>query len=248
MTGHPRMQGKVCLVTGAAQGIGRCITEAFLAEGAMVIATDRNLAPLRDLAADPSVRLRELDVTQPEAIAAAAAEHGDVEVLVNCAGYVPAGTLLQCDDADFERTLALNVTAMFRMMKAFVPAMAARRCGSIINIASVVSSVMAAPDRFAYAASKAAVIGMSMSVARDFAGSGVRCNAISPGTVETPSLHQRMAATGDAEKARTMFVGRQLLGRLGMPEEVAAVAVLLGSDEATFITGSNLVIDGGMSL
>lgn len=248
MTGHPRLNGKVCLVTGAAQGIGRSITEAFLAEGARVIATDRNTAPLATLAPTPSLQVCELDVTRQDAIAEAAAAHGDVEVLVNCAGYVPAGTILQCDDADFERTLSLNVTATFRMMQAFLPAMAARRAGAIINIASVVSSVMAAPDRFAYGASKAAVIAMSMSVARDFAGSGVRCNAISPGTVETPSLHERMAATGDAVKARDMFVARQLLGRLGRPEEVAAVAVLLASDEATFITGSNVVIDGGMSL
>ena len=248
MTGTPRLSGKVSLVTGAAQGIGRSITDAFLAEGGRVIATDRNVAPLAGLAGHPQLEICELDVTRPDDIAAAAARHADVEVLVNCAGYVPAGQLLQCEDADFERTLSLNVTAMFRMMKAFLPAMAERRCGSIINIASVVSSVMAAPDRFAYGASKAAVIAMSMSVARDYAGSGVRCNAISPGTVETPSLHERMAATGDAVKARDMFVARQLLGRLGRPEEVAAVAVLLASDEATFITGSNLVIDGGMSL
>jgi 2-keto-3-deoxy-L-fuconate dehydrogenase len=243
-----RLAGKTCLVTGAAQGIGRSISEAFLAEGARVIATDLRPAALLALPDGERLIRMGLDVTQAEDARRAAAAHPDVNVLVNCAGYVAQGALLECTPEDFDRSLSINVNSIFTLTRAFLPSMLERKDGSIINIASVASSVMAPPNRLAYGASKAAVIGLTMSVARDYAAAGVRCNAISPGTVDTPSLHDRMAATGDAEAARRAFIARQLNGRLGTPEEVAAVAVLLASDEARFMTGANIVIDGGMSL
>lgn len=242
-----RLTGKTCLITAAGQGIGRSIAEAFRAEGARVIATDIAMDKVADLACS-TVRAEAFDVTDEGAVRDLATRHPDVDVLVNCAGYVAVGSILDCSPEDLRRSLLLNVEAMYSTTRAFLAPMIERREGSIINIASVASTVMAPPDRFAYGASKAAVLGMTMSVARDFASTGVRCNAISPGTVQTPSLNERMAATGDPEKARTAFVARQLMGRLGSPDEIAAVAVLLASDEARFMTGANLVIDGGMSL
>ena len=243
-----RLKDKVCLITGAARGIGRSICERFLAEGAEVIATDRDDAALNELLSHPRLRRRALDVTSSADITKAATAGQDIDVLVNCAGYVATGTLLACTPEDFRRSLDINVESIFLTTRAFLPRMIKRRAGVIVNIASVVSTVMAAPDRFAYGASKAAVIAMTMSVARDYAADGIRCNAISPGTIDTPSLHDRMAASGDVAAARAAFEARQLVGRLGRPEEVAAAAVLLASDEAAFITGANLVIDGGMSL
>lgn len=243
-----RLEGKTCLVTGAGQGIGRSISETFLAEGARVIATDMRADSLTAIEGGVRLVRRTLDVTRPEHALEAAAAHRDVDVLVNCAGYVAQGALLECAAEDFERSLLINVRSIFTLTSAFLPAMIERREGSIINIASVASSVMAPPNRLAYGTSKAAVIGFTMSVARDYAHAGIRCNAISPGTVDTPSLHERMAASGDAEAARRAFIARQLNGRLGTPGEVAAVALLLASDEAKFMTGANIVIDGGMSL
>ena len=243
-----RLKDKVCLITGAARGIGRSICERFLAEGAEVIATDRDDAALNELLSHPRLRRRALDVTSSADITKAATAGQDIDVLVNCAGYVATGTILACTPEDFRRSLDINVESIFLTTRAFLPRMIKRRAGVIVNIASVVSTVMAAPDRFAYGASKAAVIAMTMSVARDYAADGIRCNAISPGTIDTPSLHDRMAASGDVAAARAAFAARQLVGRLGRPEEVAAAAVLLASDEAAFITGANLVIDGGMSL
>ena len=239
-----RLAGKICFVTGAAQGIGRSIAEAFVSEGASVIAADLRFtgtAPLGE------TRLS-LDVTDDVAVRKAATAHPDISVLVNCVGYVANGSILDCALKDFDRSMDVNVRSMMLTIRAFLPAMLERKEGSIINIASVVSSVMAAPDRFAYSTSKAAVIGLTMSVARDFIASGIRCNAISPGTTETPSLHERFEASGDAEAAHKAFVGRQPMGRLGRPDEIAAVATLLASDEARFMSGSNIVIDGGMSL
>ncbi|CAN7588201.1 SDR family oxidoreductase [Phenylobacterium sp. LjRoot219] len=239
----PRLKDKTCFVTGAGQGIGRAISERFLAEGAVVIAAD-----VRFDGGLAGARRVTLDVTDEAAVATAARAYPAVSVLVNCVGVVVQGALLDCDPAEFDRSMNLNVRSMMLTMRAFLPAMLARRQGSIINIASVVSSVMAAPDRCAYGTSKAAVLGLTMSVARDYIAQGVRCNAISPGTVETPSLHDRWATTGDIEAARAAFVARQPMGRLGQTDEIAATAVLLASDEATFMTGANLVIDGGMSL
>lgn len=240
-----RLEGKTCLVTGAGQGIGQAIAEAFAAEGASVVAADLRFVSGGD---DPAISRRELDVTDEAAVAALAAEQRDVSVLVNCVGYVAAGKLLDCTPAEFDRSIALNVRSMMLTCRAFLPAMLERRSGAIVNIASVVSSVMAAPDRFAYATSKAAVIGLTMAIARDYIGDGIRCNAISPGTVESPSLHDRWKATGDVDAARAAFIARQPMGRLGSPLEIAAMAVTLASDETGFMTGSNVIIDGGMSL
>jgi 2-keto-3-deoxy-L-fuconate dehydrogenase len=242
------MAGKTCLITGAAQGIGRSIAEAFLAEGAEVIATDLRAEGLDQLPASPALRTHVLDVTDESGCRKAAQRFPEVSVLVNCAGFVATGSILGCTAADFDRSMAINVRSMFLTISSFLPNMVERGNGSIINIASVVSSVMAAPERFAYGTSKAAVVGLTMSVARDVAARGVRCNAISPGTVATPSLNDRLTATGDFAKAQAQFISRQLMGRLGRATEIAAVAVLMASDEAPFMTGSNVVVDGGMSL
>jgi 2-keto-3-deoxy-L-fuconate dehydrogenase len=240
-----RLVGKRCLVTGAAQGIGRSIAEAFSAEGAQVIGADLQFS------GDPfpaGVTAVELDVTDEDAVGAAVAACGEVDVLVNCVGIVANGTILDSSLDDLDRSYQVNVRSMAAVTRAVLPGMVGRGRGSIINIASVVSSVMAAPNRFAYATTKAAVIGLTLSIALDFVKQGIRCNAISPGTVETPSLHERWAATGDPAAAREAFVARQPMGRLGSSNEIAATAVFLASDEAPFMTGANLIIDGGMSL
>jgi 2-keto-3-deoxy-L-fuconate dehydrogenase len=247
MTG--RLAGKHCLITGAAQGIGHAIAQAFLREGARVIATDLQADRLAQaFAGQAGVICAQLDATDAQAAHALAQAHGDVSVLVNCAGIVHSGTLLDAGPGDLASSLRINVGSVETMIRAFLPAMLAAGGGSIVNIASVVSSVMAAPNRFAYGTSKAAVIGLTMSVARDFIAQGIRCNAISPGTVDSPSLADRLRATGDEEAARAAFVARQPMGRIGTPQEIAEVAVMLASDEACFMTGSNIVIDGGMSL
>jgi 2-keto-3-deoxy-L-fuconate dehydrogenase len=240
-----RLKGKTCFVTAAAQGIGRSIVESFLAEGAHVVAADLRFA---EAEARPGLIRLIVDATQEQAVAAAAAAHPDVSVLVNCVGYVANGTVLESSLADFDRSMCINVRSMVLSIREFLPAMVARGSGVIINIASVVSSVMAAPNRFAYGTSKAAVVGLTMSVARDYIAKGIRCNAISPGTIDTPSLHDRFAQSGDIEKARAAFIARQPMGRLGQASEIAATAVFLASDEAPFMSGANLVIDGGMSL
>ena len=242
-----RLAGKTCLVTGAAQGIGRAVVESFVREGARVIATDLSLERLGDVFDDTIITAR-MNVTDPTMVAAVAAANRNVNVLVNCAGWVANGDILAGDILDLQRSFQINVESMAYVIRAFLPAMRERRDGSIINIASVVSSVAAAPNRFAYATSKAAVIGLTMSVARDFIAEGIRCNAISPGTVDSPSLADRLRASGDEAAARAAFIARQPMGRIGTPQEIAEVAVLLASNEATFMTGANLVIDGGMSL
>ncbi|HTV78493.1 MAG TPA: SDR family oxidoreductase [Steroidobacteraceae bacterium] len=240
-----RLLGKTCLVTAAAQGIGRAIAEAFLREGAEVIAIDLQEEPLRTLGA---THMAVLDALDEQAVADLQRRFPNVSVLVNCVGRVPTGTVLETDVGLLQQTFAINVVSMHNFISAFLPGMRARRDGSIINIASVVSSVMGAPNRYAYGTTKGAVIGLTLAVARDFITEGIRCNAISPGTVETPSLYERMAAQGDFERARAGFIARQPMGRLGTANEVASVALLLASDEARFMTGANLVIDGGMSL
>lgn len=242
-----RLNGKTALVTGAAQGIGRAITEAFLREGARVIATDLSGDALKVVFGEP-VTTAAMDVTDTAAVAAVAEQNREVDVLVNCAGWVANGSILDGTPGDLERSLRINVLSMENTIRAFLPGMRERRSGSIINIASVVSTVMAAPNRFAYGTSKAAVIGLTMSVARDFIGDGIRVNSISPGTVDSPSLAERLRATGDEAAARAAFISRQPMGRIGTPQEIAEVAVLLASDEAPFMTGTNIVIDGGMSL
>ncbi|MNU32515.1 2-keto-3-deoxy-L-fuconate dehydrogenase [compost metagenome] len=237
-----RLAGKTALVTAAAQGIGRATVEAFLREGANVIAADINIAPLADL---EGVTVRQLDVTDPEAVKAIAAEFPQVNVLYNCAGFVHAGTILDCDEDAWDFSNSLNVTAQYRMIRAFLPQMIANGGGSIINMSSVCSSIKAVPNRFAYGATKAAVIGLTKSVAADFVTQGIRCNAICPGTVETPSLLQRLRDTGDFDKAYAEFTARQAMGRFGRPTELAALAVYLASDESAFTSGTINVIDGG---
>ena len=243
-----RLAGKTALITAAGQGIGHATAVAFQKEGARLWATDIDESKLAGLATLEGVTCRALDVRDESAVAAAAEEIGALDVLFNCAGRVPHGTLLDCEPADWEETLSLNVTATYRMIRSFLPAMLAADGGSIINMASVVSSVKAAPDRCAYGASKAAVIGLTKSVALDYATRGIRCNAICPGAVDTPSLDERFSAHPDPDAARKAFVARHPLGRIGSPSEVAALCVYLGSDESAFTTGQAMVIDGAWGL
>lgn len=245
MTG--RLAGKSCFVTAAGQGIGRASALAFASEGAQVVATDVNAAALEALAAEaPGIVTAALDVRDPAAIAAAAERHGAPSVLMNCAGFVHNGSILDCGEEDWAFSFDLNVTAMYRVIRAFLPAMLAAGGGSIVNVASVASSLRGVPNRFAYGASKAAVIGLTKSVAADFVGRGIRCNAICPGTVQTPSLDERIAAQGgDPAEVRAAFVGRQPMGRLGTAEEIASLALYLASEESGFVTGQAMIIDGG---
>ncbi|NUB46228.1 SDR family oxidoreductase [Fertoebacter nigrum] len=239
-----RLTGKTALVTAAGQGIGRASALAMAAEGAQVLATDVNEQALAGLAEAGLATLR-LDVRDPASIAAAVAAAGDVNVLFNCAGFVASGTILDCDEDQWAFSLDLNMTAMYRMCRAFLPGMLAQGGGSIINIASAVSSIIAAPNRFVYGATKAGVIGMTKAIAADFITRGVRCNVICPGTVESPSLEQRLRDTGDYEAARKAFIARQPIGRIGKAEEIAALVVYLASDESAYTTGAQHVIDGG---
>lgn len=241
-----RLTGKTCLLTAAGQGIGLASARAMAAEGARVIATDINEAALAVLA-EEGMETHLLDVTKPAEIAALAGTVEAPDVLFNCAGYVANGTVLECDEESWAFSLELNVTAPYRMLRAFLPGMIARGGGSIINMSSVASSVIAAPNRFVYGTAKAAVIGMTKAVAADHIGANIRCNAICPGTVESPSLEQRLAATGDYDAARKAFIARQPLGRIGSAAEIAALVVYLASDESAYTTGVAHVIDGGWS-
>ena len=248
-----RLAGKRALVTAAAQGIGRATALAFAAEGASVLATDIAVEKLSPLA-DALIATRHLDVTDDTGIAALADELGAIDVLFNCAGFVHHGTILGVSPVEWDASFILNVRSMYLMIRAFLPKMVERGAGaSIINMSSTVSSIKGAPNRCVYAATKAAVIGLTKSIAADFIASGIRCNAICPGTIETPSLGDRIVTqgvqmVGGSEAARRAFVERQPLGRLGTPEEVAALAVYLASDESAFTTGTTHVIDGGFTL
>ena len=246
MTG--RLAGKKALVTAAAQGIGRATALAFAAEGAEVLATDIDAAALEAIAGTPGLSTRRLDVTDGAAIVALADELGAVEVLANVAGFVHHGTVLDCTEADWDVSFDLNVRSMYRTIRAFLPAMLEAGGGAIVNMASVASSLRGLPNRFVYGTTKAAVIGLTKAVAADFIGRGIRCNAICPGTVQSPSLDARIAAFDDPEAARKAFIARQPLGRLGTPEEIAAVAVHLAGDESAYTTGTVIVADGGVSL
>ena len=239
-----RLSGKRALVTAAGQGIGRASVLAMAREGAEVLATDVNEAALAALAAE-GIATRVLNVRDPASIAAAVAAAGRVDALFNCAGFVAAGSILDCDDAQWAFSLDLNMTAMYRMCRAFLPGMIAGGGGSIINMASVAGSIIAAPNRFVYGATKAGVIGLTKSIAADFITQGIRCNAICPGTVESPSLDQRLRDTGDYDAARAAFIARQPIGRIGKPEEIANLVVYLASDESSYSTGVAHVIDGG---
>ena len=249
-----RLQGKIALVTAAGQGIGRAIAEAFIAEGAIVIATDVDANKLQGLNAKKAMKLDVLSTAAVTELAKAIeAEFGGVDVLANVAGYVHQGTVLDCADKDWDFSFDLNVKAMHRTIKAFLPAMLKKGAGSIVNMSSGVSSVKALPNRYVYGATKAAVIGLTKAVAIDFITKGIRCNAICPGTIESPSLEERVATlskqTGKSEKAVwDDFIARQPMKRLGTAAEVAALAVFLASDESRYITGQPHLVDGGLAL
>lgn len=244
-----RLQGKRALVTAAGAGIGRATAEAFLREGAEVVATDINPAALAGLNGAKALRL---DVRDGAAVTALVAGEGPFDILMNAAGYVAHGTILDCDEDGWAQSVDLNLTAMYRITRAVLPGMLAKGRGSVINVASAVGSIQAAPNRFVYGVTKAGVIGLTKAIAADFVAKGVRCNAICPGTVDTPSLAQRMATLGATlpggiDEARRLFLARQPSGRLGTADEVASLAVYLASDESSFTTGAAMVIDGGWS-
>ncbi|MEZ2126125.1 MULTISPECIES: SDR family oxidoreductase [unclassified Sinorhizobium] len=240
------LAGKTVLITAAAQGIGRASALAFAKAGAKVIATDINMDVLSEIAGEPGITIRKLDVLDDGAVKALVAEIGGVHVLFNCAGVVHGGTILDMPDKDLEFAFDLNVKAMIRTIRAVLPGMLERKDGAIINMASVASSVKGVPNRFAYGVTKAAVIGLTKSVAADYVSQGIRCNAICPGTVESPSLQQRLRAQGDYETTRAAFIARQPIGRIGTAEEIADLAVYLAS--ATYTTGQAYAIDGGWTI
>ena len=242
-----RMQGKRALVTAAAQGIGEATARAFAAEGAEVFATDINEGKLSELNAVPGISTGVLDVTDSAAISKLVEELGPIDVLFNCAGLVHNGSVLDCTDDEWDVAFDLNVKSMFRLCRAIIPGMIRRQGGSIVNMSSIVAN-RGLPNRFAYGASKAAVVGLTRSIAADFIGEKIRCNAICPGTVQSPSLDQRIAAFDDPVAARKAFIDRQPMGRLGRAEEIASMAVYLASDESVFTTGTLMNVDGGMTL
>ena len=244
-----RLKGKKALLTAAGQGIGAATARAFAAEGAQVYATDLNDQLLQKLAVElPGIQTRKLDVRDIQAVNALATELGAIDILFNCAGFVHQGTILDCSEQDWDFSFDLNVKSMYRTTRAFLPAMLAAKKGSIINMSSGASSIKGAPNRFVYGTTKAAVIGLTKALAADYIRQGIRVNAICPGTVESPSLEERIAALGDIEKARKEFIARQPMGRLGKPQEIAALAVYLASDESSFTTGQIHIIDGGWTL
>ena len=242
-----RLQGKTCFLTAAAQGIGRAVAEAFVAEGAKVIATDKNLSRALELEQLGAV-VERLDVLDDEAVRAAAARHGPVDMLFNCAGFVHHGAILEAKEDEWDFAMDLNVKSMFRTIRAFLPGMMEQGGGSIVNVASVASSLKGIVNRAAYGTSKAAVIGLTKSVAADYVRQGVRCNAIAPGTVDTPSLGDRIGAFADPVQARRDFIARQPMGRLATAAEIAPLVVYLASDESAFCTGQVYVVDGGITI
>lgn len=242
-----RLEGKLALVTAAAQGIGEATARAFAEAGATVIATDINADKLAELKSVDGIQPKVLDVTDRAAIQGLIAELGHIDILCNCAGFVHNGSILDCEDDEWDMAFNLNVKSMFHMCKAVLPGMAERGRGSIINISSI-AALKGLPNRFAYGASKAAVFGLTKSIAADFVTQGIRCNAIAPGTVQSPSLDLRIDAYDDPVEARKQFVARQPMGRLGSAQEIASMALYLGSDESVFTTGTQMCVDGGMSI
>lgn len=247
MTTGQRLAGKTALITAAAQGIGLATVEAYAREGGTVYAADINAQALATLQARnlPNVHTLQLDVTNEEAVTQAVQSLPPLDILFNCAGFVHAGSILECEEKDWDFSFNLNAKAMYRLCKLVIPSMLERGKGSIINMSSVASSVKGVPNRFVYCSSKAAVIGLTKAIAADFVTKGIRCNAICPGTVDSPSLHDRLRATGDYEAAMKAFIARQPMGRVGDPNEIAALAVYLGSDDSSFTTGQIHIIDGG---
>jgi len=244
-----RLAEKTAVLTAAGQGIGRATALAFAQEGATVWATDVNESLLSSLCAEePRIHTRNLDARDAHAIESLVQQVGHIHILFNCAGYVHHGTLLDCTEQDWDFSFELNLRSMYYTCRAVLPAMLAAGGGSIINMSSAASSIKGAPNRFVYGTTKAGVIGLTKSIAVDFIQQGIRCNAICPGTVESPSLRQRMLAQGDFEKARADFIGRQPMGRLGKPNEIASLAIYLASDESAFTTGQIHIIDGGWTL
>lgn len=243
-----KLAGKTVLITAAGQGIGRATVEVFAQEGANVHACDINDTAINELNMIEGVSAFHLDVTNSEAVETVVAKLGTLDVLFNCAGYVASGSILECDEKDWDFSFDLNVKAMYRLIKLTLPAMLENGGGSIINMSSVASSLKGVPNRFVYCASKAAVIGMTKAVAADFVTKGIRCNAICPGTVDSPSLHDRLRDTGDYDKALTEFIARQPMGRVGRAYEIAMLALYLASDDSSFTTGQTHAIDGGWSI
>jgi len=243
-----RLNGKTALITAAAQGIGRATAAAYAREGASVVATDIKLDALGDLAVIPGVKVRKLDVTDEAAITALVSEIPTPSILVNCAGFVHHGTILDCTQKDWDFSFNLNVRSMYWVIKACLPRMLANGGGSIINIASVAGSIKGIANRFVYGASKAAVIGLTKSIAIDYIKQGIRCNAVCPGTIDTPSLGDRINAFADPVQARKDFVARQPMGRLGKAEEIGDLCVYLGSDDTVFMTGQTVILDGGITI
>jgi 2-keto-3-deoxy-L-fuconate dehydrogenase len=243
-----RLKGKVAFVTAAGQGIGRGAALAFAREGATVWATDLNAATVGELEGRDGIRTRRLDVTDEQAVARIAAEVGDIDVLFNCAGFVHHGTILDCTPKDWDFSFNINVRSMYLVTRAFLPGMLRKGNGSIINMASVASSLKGLPNRFVYGATKAAVIGLTKAIAADTVRQGVRCNAICPGTVDTPSLGERINAFADPVQARKDFIARQPMGKLGSVDDIVGILVFLASDESLFATGNAYAIDGGMTI
>jgi len=242
-----RLKGKIAFITAAGQGMGRAAAVAFAAEGARVWATDINAKALDSLTNTPNVTIRALDVADGAAVARVAAEVGGVDVLFNCAGYVHHGTILDCTEQEWDKSFDVNIKAMYRVTRAFLPGMLGKGKGSIINMASVVSSIRGVPNRFAYGTTKAAVIGFTKAIAADYVKQGLRCNAVCPGTIDTPSLQARINALPDPAQARKDFVARQPMGRLGTTDDIAPLLVYLASDESSFATGVAFTVDGGMT-
>ena len=242
------LRDKKVLVTAAAQGIGRASALAAAAAGALVLATDLDISPLDDVKDTPGLTVQKLDMLDNAAISSLAADHSDFDAIIGCAGVVHNGTILDATDTDWDFAFELNAKSAFKLIQAFLPSMLERGGGSIVTIASVAGSVLGVPNRFVYGASKAALIGLVKSVAADYITQGIRCNAICPGTIDSPSLRDRIASGGDYEKTRAAFVARQPMGRLGQPEEIADLAVYLASDKSKFMTGQTVCIDGGMTL
>jgi len=244
-----RLSDKKCLVTAAGQGIGKETAIRFAEEGANVVAVDINESALDRLSKERSdIKVELLDATSAEAITQFFADNSAFDVVFNCVGYVASGNILECDETDWRRSFSINVDSMYHICRNALPPMLAQRSGCILNVSSVASSIKGVPNRFAYSTTKAAVIGLTKAIAADFISQGIRCNAICPGTVSSPSLEQRLAATGNYEKAKAEFIARQPMGRIGEPAEIAALAAYLASPEAAFTTGTINIIDGGWSI